>query len=125
MEVLLFQSGYLTIDKMMELPFGGYEYRLKVPNKEVQMSLNNLFLEYLIDGANNDVKRSLYMSLIETDLETFKNTFTSLFASIANNNYVKNNISHYEGYYASVFYAYLAAIGVNIIAEDVTNAVVE
>jgi len=62
------------------------------------------------------------MALIEADLETFKNTFMALFASIANNNYVKNNIAHYEGYYASIFYAYLAAIGLNIIAEDVTNS---
>jgi len=33
----------------------------------------------------------------------------------------KNNISSYEGYYASVIYAYLASLGLETIAEDVTN----
>ncbi|NPA82586.1 MAG: hypothetical protein GXO31_08250, partial [Epsilonproteobacteria bacterium] len=45
----------------------------------------------------------------------------SLYASIPYNTYVKNNISSYEGYYASVFYVYIASLGVKIIAEDVTS----
>ena len=122
LEVLLFQSGYLTIDKVSELPFGGYEYTLKVPNMEVSMSLNNLFLEYLVDGAVTESKKSIYLSLLAGELDEFRDAFTSLFASIPYNNYVKNNIGDYEGYYASVFYAYLAASGLHIIAEDVTNS---
>jgi hypothetical protein len=46
---------------------------------------------------------------------------TSLFASIPYNNFTNNNIQNYEGYYASVIYAYFASLGVDIIAEDVTN----
>jgi len=122
LEVLLFQSGYLTIKDMVELPFGGFEYTLKIPNMEVQLSLNNLFLEYLTDEVSLQTKKSLYYSLISSNLEEFKNTFISLFASIPYNNYVNNTIGEYEGYYASVFYAYLSASGFNIIAEDVTNS---
>ena len=121
LEVLLFQSGYLTIDRVSELPFGGYEYTLRVPNIEVSMSLNNLFLEYLVDGAVMESKKSIYLSLLTGELDEFKDTFISLFASIPYNNYVKNHVGEYEGYYASVFYAYLAASGLHIIAEDVTN----
>ncbi len=122
LEVLLFQAGYLTIDKMLELPFGGYEYRLRVPNKEVSMSLNNLFLEHLVDDAKMQYKKSIYLSLLHANIEEFKETFIALFASLAYNNYTNNNIAHYEGYYASVFYAYLAASGLQIIAEDVTSS---
>jgi ATP-dependent exoDNAse (exonuclease V) beta subunit len=50
-----------------------------------------------------------------------KITLISLFSSIANDNYRNNNINHFEGYYASVIYAYFAGCGVELIAEDVTN----
>ncbi len=35
--------------------------------------------------------------------------------------YVNNTISSYEGYYASVIYAYLASLGLDLIPEDVTH----
>jgi len=121
LEVLLFQSGYLTIDTYIQTPIG-IKYKLKVPNLEVQISLNALFLTYLTDNSYDQERLSLYEALLHADLETFKHIFVSLFASIPYNNYVKNNVGEYEGYYASVFYAYLAASGLNVIAEDVTNA---
>jgi len=43
---LLWQTGYLTFADKWE-GFNGMQYRLKVPNKEVQQSLNTLFIEYL------------------------------------------------------------------------------
>ena len=120
LEVLLFQAGYLTIDKAIQTPIG-IKYKLKIPNMEVQISLNNLFLQYLLYDNFNDKRLELYEILFDTNMDEFKDIFTSLFASLANNNYTKNDISNYEGYYASVFYAYLSASGLDIIAEDVTN----
>ena len=120
LEVLLFQSGYLTIDEMMTTPLG-VRYRLKVPNMEVQISLNTLFLEYFCDNSYDEGRLSLHEALWSGDIEVFRDTFISLFASIPYNNYVKNSVGEYEGYYASVFYTYLAASGLHIIAEDVTN----
>ncbi|WP_201739296.1 PD-(D/E)XK nuclease domain-containing protein, partial [Tepidimonas charontis] len=35
--------------------------------------------------------------------------------------YRANPITQYEGYWASVFYSHLAALGLELIAEDVTN----
>ena len=122
LEVLLFQSGYLTIKSHYNDPeFGINDYTLKIPNKEVSISLNRLFLEYLSDSYIK-ADRNIIKAIQEADFEEIKNIFKSLFASIPYNNYVKNNIGEYEGYYASVFYAYLAASGFNIIPEDVTNS---
>ena len=45
----------------------------------------------------------------------------SHFASIPHDWYRKNDIDKYERYYASVFYAYFASIGVEVKAEDSTN----
>ena len=122
-ETLLFQTGYLSIDTMIENRRGGFSYTLKVPNKEVNLSLNDLFIDYL---TNQNVEKlpyqnSLYDYFFDADLEGIKQTFTSLFASIPYNNYVKNEMAHFEGYYASVMYAYLASLGFELVAEDVTN----
>ncbi len=121
LEVLLYQAGYLTIEKS----FTGFDdtikYRLRVPNKEVQISLNKLIIEYLTKTVDESKRESLFISLKNADLTGFKSRLESLFASIPYNNYVKNSISSFEGYYASVIYAYLASLGIKIIAEDVTN----
>jgi len=106
---------------MIEDEFETIIYKLAIPNKEVQISLNKLFVQYLTDEISDQKRRDLYTSLKDVNLEEFKNTLISLFASILYNNYVKNNISDYEGYYASVIYAYLASLGLELIAEDVTN----
>ncbi|ADR19976.1 AAA-ATPase (plasmid) [Calditerrivibrio nitroreducens DSM 19672] len=45
-EAILFQSGYLTIEKAIQTP-RGIEYKLKIPNFEVELSLNNYILRYL------------------------------------------------------------------------------
>jgi hypothetical protein len=121
LEVLLFQSGYLTIDKV-EINFDDTtSYRLKIPNKEVQISLNQLFIDYLTNSIRSDIRGDLHSALVDSNFEFFKTTLISLFASIPYNNYVKNNITHFEGYYASVIYTYLASLGIEIVAEDVTN----
>jgi len=120
LESLLFQAGYLTIDKVVETPFG-IEYELKVPNKEVQVSLNALFINYLTGEIRDDVRKWIYYSLESENLDTFKETLYNLFASIPYNNYTNNEIATYEGYWASLVYCYLAGSGLNIIAEDVTN----
>jgi len=44
-----------------------------------------------------------------------------LFASIPYQNYANAIIQNYEGYYASVIYAYLCSLGIQVIPEDTTN----
>ncbi len=119
---LLWQTGYLTFadkftkrDKLL--------YRMKIPNKEIQLSLNELFIDYLTDMRHGRAawQDDLYDSLYVGDMETFQQTLKSLFAAISHHNYSQNIIQKYEGYYASVTYAYLASLGLQLIAEDTTN----
>jgi len=122
LETLLFQAGYLTVDKVERDMFDTLEYHLRVPNKEVQMSLNNLFIDYLTDNYNPlENMKSIYLPLLENNLEEFEKALKKIFSSIPYNNYTNNKIYEYEGYYASVIYTYLASLGIKIIAEDVTN----
>jgi len=122
LEVILFQSGYLTIDSVEYTPFDTIEYRLKIPNREVKQSFTDFIIDKLLeDKAKTPKKVSLYKSLADANMKEFEQTLISLFASIPYNNFVKNNIAEYEGFYASVLYAYLQSLGFDIEGEDVTN----
>ncbi|HPP34382.1 MAG TPA: PD-(D/E)XK nuclease domain-containing protein, partial [Ignavibacteriales bacterium] len=55
------------------------------------------------------------------NLEAIRDAFIAIFSSIPYNNYVNNKIYEYEGYYSTVIYLYLQAMGYEIIGEDVTN----
>jgi hypothetical protein len=123
LEPVLFQAGYLSILESREAKRGGYEYLLAVPNKEVQLSFNDILIDFLTDQltAKGRYQDQLYTVFATADIGLLQETLTSLFASIPYNNYVNNTISSYEGYFASVIYAYLASLGLDITAEDVTN----
>ena len=54
-------------------------------------------------------------------MELVGQSLASHFASIPHDWYRNNIIANYEGFYASVVYSYLAALGHDLIAEDVTN----
>ena len=119
---LLWQTGYLTITGKTNTPFG-VKYTLNTPNKEVQTSLNSLFINYLTKQVTEKLKfqERLYNMLAKPDLDGFKDALFSLFASIPYSNFTNSKLSEYEGYYASVVYAYLASISLDLIPEDITN----
>ena len=118
---LLFQTGYLTIERPTKIGTQ-YAYVLRYPNLEVKASLNNSLLEVGVAGVDkNEYSYSLSTAFNENNFEQLKNIFTSHFAAIPNDWYRNNNIADYEGFYASVVYSYLAALGYDLIAEDVTN----
>ena len=122
MAALLWQTGYLTFKDKYE-GIDGIEYRLGLPNKEIQISLNKLFLQYLT-GLDRDLRGSrkeLAKALNQGDMKHFREILHSLFASIPYHNYANNIIQHYEGYYASVLYACLVSLGFHTVAEDTTN----
>jgi hypothetical protein len=121
LEVILYQSGYLTIDKAQITPFETIEYKLKLPNKEVKISFNDMVINYITNNSLPTIKNDIYMALFETDLDKFKNSLVSIFATIPYNNFSNNHIQNYEGFYASVVYVYLQSLGLDIIGEDVTN----
>ena len=122
LEVILYQSGYLTINEVRETPFETIEYKLTIPNKEVKISLNDIIIKYLLNKSDsNREKSSLYLSLLNGNLKEFEETLRSIFASIPYNNYSNNFIQNYEGFYATIVYIYLQSLGLDIIGEDVTN----
>jgi hypothetical protein len=97
-------------------------YTLAIPNLEVQLSLMEYIADYIskIDDSV-EIENNIYDALLETDFLKLEQNIKSLFASIPYNNFTNNTMYKYEGYYVSVFYSYIKALGINISCEDVTN----
>ena len=121
-EALLFQTGYLTIVEQRNLG-GEPVYRLGYPNREVRQSLNRSLLRYLVKDSSRQMANSvrLYELLSVNDFAGLETLFHAFFASIPYEWYSNNDIARYEGYYASVFYSYFAALGLDIRVEDSSN----
>ncbi|MGA1863409.1 ATP-binding protein [Deferribacter thermophilus] len=121
LEVILYQSGYLTIQEMIDTG-RSIEYKLRIPNLEVQISLSDYILYYLFQLKGISSNQNLtFKALFNADLDIVMDNLISLFSSIPYTNFTKNELNLYEGFYASVIYTYLASLGVKIIGEDVTN----
>ncbi|MFP3159592.1 MAG: AAA family ATPase [Hydrogenobaculum sp.] len=119
-ENLLFQAGYLTIKEFME-EYG--TYILSYPNLEVRKSFNSSFLIYVfkepvsVSKTETNIKRAI----LTKDIDKLKDAIYTFFASIPHDWYRNNDISSYEGFYASIVYALFNGAGLNVIAEDNTN----
>jgi len=87
------------------------------------MSRNENIIDALTKQTTEKLRYQddIYDALEEVDFEKLKLVFVSMFASIPHDNYRKNKIAKYEGFYASVIYIYLQSLGLEIIGEDVTN----
>ncbi len=122
-EALLWQTGYLTIRGTKQI--GEREsYLLGFPNLEVKISLNEFILKQLSNVEPNLYSTSIekvYNGFVSGDIEAVISVLKSLLSAIPYTNFTKNEIDSYEGYYASVIYSYLASLGVDLIAEDITN----
>ncbi|NJD37140.1 MAG: hypothetical protein FIA89_02280 [Geobacter sp.] len=121
-EALMFQAGYLTIDRYETI--GAEQFiNLRYPNLEVQQSLNSALLTALIQAPDKAARQRarLYHILKDNDLPALQELFHSFYASIPHDWYRKNQLENYEGYYASIFYSYFASLGLDIRVEDSTN----
>ena len=122
-EALLFQTGYLTL--VGEQWIDGMQYRrLGYPNREVRQSLNLRLRNYL---SGNDPGREVHSpslgDLLRTgDFAGFKRLLRAIFAGIPYEWHTRNEIAHYEGYYASVLYSYLAGLGLEVRVEESSGA---
>jgi hypothetical protein len=121
-EALLFQTGYLTIAREESIGETCF-YQLRFPNREVYQSTYNSLLRAWTANPQAGLRnrKTLYQLLQANDLAGLKDLFQAFFATIPHQWYDNNPISRYEGYYASVFYSYFAALGFDIILEDATN----
>jgi len=119
---LLFQSGYLTI-KESYIDDQEQLFHLKIPNREVRQALNSQFISGYAGLTSLKLESRLQMKreLSNGDITSFINTITGLFAGIPWRNFTNNNLAEFEGYYASVLYAFFASINAQVIPEDITN----
>ena len=121
-EPLMFQTGYLTIRERQQ--YGNLTaYRLDFPNLEVKMSFTDSISACLLSRgpAYERQKINLYQSLSVANITEIEPVFRALFAAIPHDWYRKNRLSEYEGYYASIFYCYFTALGLDVTPEDTTN----
>ena len=118
-EALLFQTGYLTITGEERLG-GKALYRLGYPNREVRQSLNEHVLCHLVQDVARQTGNSMRLArlLAAHDCAALQELFQAFFASIPYEWHTSNDIANYEGYYASVFYSYFAALGYEIAVEE-------
>ncbi len=118
-QALLFQTGYLTITAEEKLG-GRAVYRLGYPNREVRQSLNDVLLRNLVRDDDRQMVNSMRLErLLEAaDCAGLQELFHAFFASIPYEWHTNNDIARYEGYYASVFYSYFAALGYGVVVEE-------
>ncbi|WP_319577415.1 AAA family ATPase [uncultured Desulfobacter sp.] len=118
-ETVLFQSGYLTIDTVMQVG-PRRVFRLSFPNQEVKLSFTDAILAGYAPGiqAMAGFQNNLYRALESRDMDSVQQIFKSFFSSIPYEWYTAGNLDRYEGYYASVVYAFLASLGFDLHPEE-------
>lgn len=123
-EVLLLQSGYLTIRKTEVDEEGLNSYILDYPNFEVKQSLNDRVLNSLFGNLSSAISEGVFgikNLLLENKIGQLEFKLKSLFASIPHDWYRNNNMQNYEGYYCSIVYTLFNTMGYNVIPEDKTS----
>ncbi len=118
-EALLFQTGYLTITGEAD-QLGKRFYQLGFPNLEVRQGLNDHLLAWMVrDHSHREANSArLIPLLVAEDFQGLETLISAFYASIPSEWLSNNAIANYEGYYASVFYSYFAATGLDITVED-------
>jgi hypothetical protein len=121
-ETLMFQAGYLAIAEQEQV---GAEQLITLcyPNLEVQQSLTAAMLGVLTQNLSQGIaeRATLQRLLRANDFAGMRTLITAFFSSIPHDWYRNNPIAQYEGYYASVFYAYFASLGLDLTVEDSSN----
>jgi hypothetical protein len=119
----MFQAGYLTIKEQVRLGTS-LGYRLQYPNLEVYQSFNeSLLMDWCSELPHTEPPQfKLYDLLLAHDLDGIGRHLSGFYESIPNQWYTNNPIAQYEGYYASVFYAFFASLGLDIRVEESSNA---
>ena len=117
---LLFQTGYLTVKAVGELPSGEPSYTLGFPNQEVAVSFQQYLLAEYLEEPINKVSRSytypLTDSLLRADWDTFFGVVQSVFASIPYSLFARQ-----EKYFHSIMHVLLGTTGMQVYSEVQTN----
>ncbi len=121
-EALLWQTGYLTFTGSRQIG-ARWEYSLGYPNLEVSAALNDSLAKALIGqpGLASELASRLYDILVAGDFDALRRHITSLFDAIPHQWHDGNHLARFEGFYASVFYSHLAALGLDLVPEDASH----
>ena len=119
-EALLFQTGYLTITAEERVGRGAaVPARLSEPRSAAKPEPSMLLRHLVQDTAQQTANSIRLARLLEAhDCAGLKDLFHAFFASIPYQWYTNNDIADFEGFYASVFYSYFAALGYEISVEE-------
>jgi hypothetical protein len=119
---LLWQTGYLTFSGLRRIGARS-EYSLGYPNLEVESALNDALLRGLRGDPSvaEDVVSRLCDVLLADDLDALRQHIDSLFAAIPHQWQDGSPIARDKGFYASVFFSHLAALGLDLAAEDASS----
>ena len=117
----LLQTGYLTIESVDDSNPFAYSYQLVCPNNSVRKALQHHLFEHYTNNSDASHQSAIYRALRDAQLDTIESELKRLFASIAADNYRKNDIARFEGYYAAVVFSFFSGMGVKVIPEDVSN----
>jgi len=85
LETLMWQTGYLTIDKAYET-YRGIKYKLTIPNKEVKLYIMSTIAHFMTKIHNPIIiEDTIYEALINCDFSSLEKSLRSLYASIPYN----------------------------------------
>lgn len=124
-EVLLFQAGYLTIKNEKRVG-SKFQYELELPNLEVKMGLTDYLLRMFYASSQTatdqtNFSENVYYAISRNRPQDLEQAFLTFFAGIPHDWYRNNDIARFEGFFSSMFYAFFAAQGFQVIPEDTTN----
>ena len=122
--VLLFQTGYLTIDKAVDaqMPYSNRiirKYYLHFPNQEVEESFNECVLDYYVamkKGSAQQFQEELVTAVGDGNVDKFMDILKSVFANIPYSLHLKG-----EQNYQTVFYVICDMLRLYVQAESYTN----
>jgi Holliday junction resolvase-like predicted endonuclease len=118
--ILLFQTGYLTIKRTERDKFSLiYYYILNIPNNEVKIALSEHLLANFADKEITELPtyiRQMKMGLLNGNPEELERQLKSLLANIPYQLHIEK-----EAYYHSLFLLWLNLLGFKIDAEVSTN----
>jgi hypothetical protein len=122
LETLLYQTGYVTVQSERRMG-GSRMFELSFPNLEVKMGFCEHVLQYLVHDAPSKERNkiALFEALEAANMENIRAVMYAFFASIPSDWYRRNQLARYEGFYSSVVYAYFAALGLEVKAEDASS----
>ena len=122
--VLLYQTGYLTIDKAVDvqMPYSNRiirKYYLHFPNLEVEESFNECVLDYYVamkKGSAQQFQEELVTAVGDGNVDKFMDILKSVFAYIPYSLHLKG-----EQNYQTVFYVICDMLRLYVQAESYTN----